>query len=98
MIVARTGSTLVKQGQGHGRYFNFFYIYHSVVSDPITKLCHMVREMKLKHVVVYENILDGLNVEHCGVKVKVTIALAAFNHLSFQIKSRWLVIAESRKL
>ena len=33
----------------------------------------MVRKMKLKHAVGYENILDEFSVGHCGIKVKVTI-------------------------
>ena len=45
----------------------------------------MVRK-KLKHVVVYVNILDKFNVGHCGIKVKVTI-----------ITSRWLFIADTGK-
>ena len=36
----------------------------------------MVREIKSKHVVVYENILHNFSVGHCGIKVKVTVALA----------------------
>ena len=46
----------------------------------MTKLWHMVREMKLKYVVVYENILDEFRVMHCVIKVKVTRALAKLNH------------------
>ena len=57
----------------------------------------MDRKMKLKHVVVYENILDEFKVGQCEIKVKVTIALAMFNHLIFQIISRWLFIADSGK-
>ena len=59
----------------------------------------MVRTMKVKHVVVglNENILDEFNVEHCGFKVKVTLALAMFNHLIIQITSRCLFIAGSGK-
>ena len=56
----------------------------------------MVRE--LKHVVVYENILDEFNVRHCGIKVKVTIALVKLNHLTFQITSRWLFIADNDEI
>ena len=33
----------------------------------------LVRKMKLKHAVGYENILDEFSVGHCGIKVKVTI-------------------------
>ena len=33
----------------------------------------MARKMKLKHVVVYENILVEINVRHCGIKVKAAI-------------------------
>ena len=33
----------------------------------------MVRKMKLKHAVGYENILDEFSVGHCGIKIKVTI-------------------------
>ena len=47
----------------------------------------MVRGMKLKHVVVYENIMHEFNVGHCEIKVKVNIAIKDFNHLLFQIKS-----------
>ena len=43
----------------------------------------MVRKMKLKHNVVYENILDKFNVGHCGIKVKVTFTPAKFNHSIF---------------
>ena len=57
----------------------------------------MVRKMKLKYVVVDENILDDFNVGHCGSKVKVTVALEQFNNLIFQITSRWLFIPESGK-
>ena len=39
----------------------------------------MVREMKLKHVVIHNNIMHEFNVLHCGIKVTVTIALAKFN-------------------
>ena len=33
----------------------------------------------------------------CGIKVKVTLELAKFNHLIFQITRSWLFIAESGK-
>ena len=56
----------------------------------------MVSKMKLKHFVVYENILHE-NVGQCGIKVKVTVAFAKFNHLILQITSRWLFVAESGK-
>ena len=57
----------------------------------------MATKMKSKHAAVYENILDEFNVGHCGIKVNVTIALAKFNNLIFQISSRWLFIADSAK-
>ena len=57
----------------------------------------MVREMQLKHVVdlVYENIMHEFHVGQCGIKVKVTIALAKCNHLPFQITGRWLFLLDS---
>ena len=30
---------------------------------------------KLKHIIVYENSFNELNVRHCGIKVKVTTSL-----------------------
>ena len=53
--------------------------------------------MKLKHIALYKNILDDFNVMDCGIKVKVTITLAKFNNLLFQITSRWLYIADCDK-
>ena len=53
------------------------------MSCPIIKHWHMVRKMKLKHNVIYENILDKFNVGHCGIKVNVTFAPAKFNHSIF---------------
>ena len=53
------------------------------MSGPITKLWHMVRGINIKHVVVSEGILDEFSVGHYGIKVKVTIALAKFNHYNF---------------
>ena len=55
----------------------------------------MVRMMKVKHAVVglYENRLYWT----IGIKVKVILALAMFNHLIFQITSRCLFIAGSGK-
>ena len=41
--------------------------------------------MKLKHVVLYDNILD---------RFSFRLALAKFNHLIFQITTRWLFIAD----
>ena len=58
----------------------------------------MASEVELKHVVVHKHILNEFNVTHCGIKIKVIIALAKFNHLTFQITSRWLFIAESEKV
>ena len=57
---------------------------------------NMASRMKLKHV-VYENILDEFDAGQCGMKIKVTMALAKFNHLIFQITSRCLIIADSSK-
>ena len=37
-----------------------------------------------------QKILNEFNVGHCGIKVKVTVALAKFIHLIFQITSRWI--------
>ena len=43
----------------------------------------MVRELKSKYFVVYEHILDEINVGQCGITVKVTTALVKFIHLIF---------------
>ena len=64
---------------------NFSTFKNNTNPSPITQFWYMVRE--LKHVVVYENILDEFDVRHCGIKVKVTIALVKLNHLIFQITS-----------
>ena len=72
-----------------------FHLQQYKLSDPITKLWHMVRRMKIKTYFSTKNILDEFNVGHCGIKIKVTIALEKFNHLIFQISSRWLFIADS---
>ena len=73
---------------------NFGHLLQYKPSCPITKLCHMVRKIKLQDTLVYENVL-GVNVGHFGIKVKVTIALAKFNHLIFQIASRWHYIPDN---
>ena len=39
----------------------------------------------------YENIMHELNLGHCGIQVKVTLSLAMFNDLLFQITRRWLL-------
>ena len=54
----------------------FQFLSKYKLSGPITKLWHMVKKIKLKILVVNENILDDFNVAHCGIKVKVTIGLA----------------------
>ena len=66
---------------------NFLHLPQYKLSGPITKLWQMLRGMKLKHVVVYDNIMHEFNVGHCEIKVKVNIAIKDFNHLLFQIKS-----------
>ena len=38
----------------------------------------MVKKIKLKNVAVYENVLEEFYVGHCGIKVKVAIALEKF--------------------
>ena len=55
----------------------------------------MTREIKLKHVSVYKNIFDEFSVVHFGMKVKVTVSLAKFDHLIFHYISRWLFNADS---
>ena len=91
-------------------YVSAIQVIEKFLLLPQYKLSDPIRELKLKHVVVYEYILNEFsvmycgikvkvtNVMHCGIKVKVTIALAKFNHLLFQITSRWLFIAESEKV
>ena len=65
-------------------YFKLFLLLpQHKLSGPITKLWHIVVEMKLKNVVVHEYILSEFNVKHHGIKVKVIIALAKFNHITF---------------
>ena len=39
----------------------FLHLPQYKMSGPITKLWHIVREMKLRHVVVYNNIFDMFN-------------------------------------
>ena len=52
----------------------------------------MFKKIKFKHVAVYESILDEFSVGHYGIKVKVSLTHVKFNHLIFQITSRWLFI------
>ena len=40
------------------------------------------RSMKLEYIVVYENSWDKFGIEHCRMKVKVTVGLKNFQHLS----------------
>ena len=49
----------------------------------IQKNFHTVRKIKLKHVVISENILDEFIFGHGGIKIRVTIALAKVNYLFF---------------
>ena len=37
--------------------------------------------MKLEYILVYENSLDKFDIEHCQIKVKVTVGLQSFFHL-----------------
>ena len=37
--------------------------------------------MTLEYIVVYENSSDELDIEHCRIKVKVTVRLEIFLHL-----------------
>ena len=39
--------------------------------------------------------MHEFNFRHCGIKVKVSVALAKFNHFIFKITRRWLFIGES---
>ena len=57
MIIAWTSSTF-----GTVDILKFLNLPQYKLSRPITELWHMVREMELKHVVVYENIFDEFSV------------------------------------
>ena len=57
MIIAWTSSTF-----GTVDILKFLNLPQYKLSRPITELWHMVREMELKHVVVYENIYDEFSV------------------------------------
>ena len=38
-----------------------------------------IYSMKLENIVVYENSLDRFNIEHCRIKIKVTVGLQKFS-------------------
>ena len=88
-------SSTLDKVQVTAAFENFLLLPKYKISGPITKLWPIVREMKLKHIIVYENVLNKFNVGNCGIKAKVTKALAKFNHLIFHTTSRWLYIADS---
>ena len=79
---------LCGQGQSDSRGFKSFSLYH----NTNFKLWHIVREMKLKHFVVYENILMTSVYGIVGEG-----QLGKFNHLIFKITSRWLFISDMGK-
>ena len=56
--------------------------------------------MKLEYVVVYENSSEGLDIEHHGIKVKVTVGLQKFSPFTtIQIvRSYNSTLVQARKL
>ena len=55
------------------------YVYVCVLHDNSKR--NRSRNMKLENTVVYENTLDKFDIEHCQIKVEVTVGLQKFPHL-----------------
>ena len=96
MIIAWTSSALDIKVKFTHSFQYFLHLPQYSLSCPITKPWHMVRKIELQHV-EHENILEEFSVGHCRIMVKVTIALAKFSHLIFQISRRWFFIADTGK-
>ena len=56
--------------------------------------------MKLKYIVVYENSLDEFDIEHCRIKVKVTVGVQTFSPFTTvqTVRSYNLMLLQATKL
>ena len=56
--------------------------------------------MKLEYIVVYENSLDEFDIEHCRIKVKVTVGIQKFSPFTTiqTVRSYDSTLVQDRKL